>query len=112
MKRRRRSTSLTTHSKRSTTDCANWDCRSAASTRCSKRNQSSPNEKHTGAVSFHARRISRRRALVRYQVSVIFTGGGLARLPGCDRWKIGVAFDGLFAHMFAAVEQKYRESDS
>ena len=50
--------------------------------------------------------------LVRHQVSVIFTGGGLARLPGCDRWKIGVAFDGLFAHMFAAVEQKYRESDS
>ena len=36
----------------------------------------------------------------------------LSRLPRCDRWQIGVAFDGLFAHMFAAVEQKYRESDS
>src|SRR5207247_7047028 len=30
----------------------------------------------------------------------------LARLPGCDRWKIGVAFDRLFAHVFAAVEQE------
>jgi hypothetical protein len=36
----------------------------------------------------------------------------LARLPGCDRWKIGVAFDSLFAHMFAAVEQEYRKGDS
>ena len=36
----------------------------------------------------------------------------LARLPGCDRWKIGVAFDRLFAHMFAAVEQEYRKGDS
>jgi hypothetical protein len=36
----------------------------------------------------------------------------LARLPGCDRWKIGVAFDRLFAYMFAAVEQEYRKRDS
>src|SRR3982074_1958903 len=35
-----------------------------------------------------------------------------ARLPRCDRWKIGVAVDRLFAHMLAAGEQEYDESDS
>jgi hypothetical protein len=35
-----------------------------------------------------------------------------ARLPSCDRWKIGVAVDRLFAHMLAAGEQEYDESDS
>jgi hypothetical protein len=33
-------------------------------------------------------------------------------LPGCDRWKIGVAFNRPFAHVFAAVEQEYRKGDS
>ena len=32
-----------------------------------------------------------------------------ARLPRCDRWKIGVAVDRLFAHMLAAGEQEYGE---
>ena len=35
-----------------------------------------------------------------------------ARLPRCDRWKIGVAVDRPFAHMLAASEQEYDESDS
>jgi len=35
-----------------------------------------------------------------------------ARLPLCDRWKIGVAVYRLFAHMLAAGEQEYGEADS
>ena len=35
-----------------------------------------------------------------------------ARLPRCDRWKIGVAVDRPFAHMLAAGEQEYGEADS
>jgi hypothetical protein len=36
----------------------------------------------------------------------------LARLPGRNRRKIGVAVDRFFTHVLAAIEQEYGESDS